>query len=233
MTTAKAKTQDEKTARPWDKKRVAASTKTQKEKTARLNAKAEQITQERRQGKPLKYDSSKLMAYKIADYFNKCDSTIIDTEKGKSEPYTLTGIMVACGLSGSAWQQYANGNNDNKLSEHTRQDNDGNWIEYDIQDKNKILLYEYNQRVDLGPYMSYLYDSSDYNAILYTSIIKKARTLVQEQAEKRLYIQGRVADIFTLKSQYGWQEENRTTHTIEIATSDQARERLKALDLLG
>ena len=81
MADEKAKTQTKKPARPWDKKRVAASTKTQKEKTARLNAKAERITQERRQGKPLKYDSSKLMAYKIADYFSKCDNTVIDTEK--------------------------------------------------------------------------------------------------------------------------------------------------------
>ena len=228
----KTKTADKKTRRSWDKKRIEKSTKTQKEKTARLNAKAEQVTQERRQGKPLKYDSSKLLAFRFSEYFYNCDHTIIDQEKNRTQPYTLTGLQLAAGLTGSAWIKYAGGEYDNKVSEHTKQNNNGEWIEYNIQDNNKIALYDYEQRQELDGYMQFLYDNGDYTAILYTKIIEKARLLVQEQAENRLYIQGRVADIFTLKSQYGWQEQNTTVHRLEIATPEQARKALQDLQLL-
>lgn len=216
-------------AREWDRKRVAKSTKTQKEKTAFLDERAERIL--KRQGKPLKYDSSKLYAFKLAEYFSKCDSTIIDAEKNKTEPYTLTGLGLALGLSGSALQKYTNGTNDKHVTEHTQYIN-GKYIEINLQEHTKSLLYDYELREDLRPYMAFLYDDTEFNAILYSKIHEKARLLVQEQAEKRLYIRGSVADIFTLKSKYGWQEENRTVHRLEIATSEEARQALNELKML-
>lgn len=216
--------------REWDERRVKKSTKTQQEKTAFLDERAERIL--KRQGKPLKYDSSKLFAYKIADYFQRCDSTIIDPDKGKTEPYTLTGIQKAIGLYGGSWQKYINGTNDKKVTEHIKESIDGTLIECNLQDITKTQLFDYSTRTDLVPYMAYLYDDTDINAILYSSIYQKARLAVQEQAEKRLYIRGSVADIFTMKSQYKWQEEQTTRHVVQIASPEDAKQALEALKLL-
>lgn len=49
---------EKKRTRDWDKKRVEKSIKSQKEKTAYMDAQAEKVL--KRQGKKLKYDSSKL-----------------------------------------------------------------------------------------------------------------------------------------------------------------------------
>ena len=68
--------------------------------------------------------------------------------------------------------------------------------------------------------------------IIYSTVYQKARTAVQQQAELRLYLRGSVADIFTLKSKYGWQEENKTVHRVEIATSEDARQALEELKLI-
>lgn len=216
--------------RDWDKKRVEKSIRTQKEKTAYMDAQAEKVL--KRQGKKLKYDSSKLFAYKLADYFNRCDHTIIDPEKNKTEPYTLTGLSLALGLYGSSLMKYTKGDHDKNIVENTMQSDTGVYIEKNLQDTTKTLLYDYNARGDLQPYMDYLYDNTDINAILYSNIYEKARLLVQQQAEQRLYINGRVADIFTMKAKHGWQEENRTVHRLEIATDEQARKALEDLRLL-
>ena len=217
--------------RAWDKKRVEKSTATQKTKTALMDEQAERILT--RQGKKLKYDSSKLFAYKIAEYFYNCDATIIDQEKNKTEPYTLTGIQKAIGLYGGSFQKYIHGEHDKNITEHVKETTDGIWIECNLQDTTKSQLYDYDNRADLIPYMNYLYDNTDMTAILYSTIYQKARLMVQEQAEKRLYIRGSVADIFTLKSKYGWQEQNTTVHRLEIATPEQARKALQELDLLN
>ena len=69
-------------------------------------------------------------------------------------------------------------------------------------------------------------------AMHFSDIAKKARQIVEEQAEQRLYIKGRVADIFTMKSQYKWQEEQTTRHVVQIASPEDAKQALEALKLL-
>lgn len=216
--------------RDWDKKRVEKSIRTQKEKTAFMDAQAEKVL--KRQGKKLKYDSSKLFAYKLADYFYKCDHTVIDQERNKTEPYTLTGLSLALGLYGSSLCKYTKGEHNKNIAENTTLSDTGVYIEKNLQDITKTQLYDYNARPELIPYMEYLYDNTDLNAILYSNIYEKARLLVQQQAEQRLYINGRVADIFTMKSKHGWTDEVRTVHRLEIATDEQAKKALEDLRLL-
>lgn len=217
--------------RHWDKKRAAKAAASIKEKTARLHDQDEQKHQERRQGRKPKYTSSKCFAYMLANYFAKCDNTIIDPEKSKTEPYTLTGLQLAVGVAGSGYQRYKNGEANYIVDEHTTY-NGSNWIEINISDREKALLYEFEKDQALQPYFNYLYDSTDITAIYFSSIYQKARLLVQDQAEKRLYINGRVADIFTLKSKYGWQEEQTTRHVVQIASPEDAKQALEALKLL-
>ena len=211
-------------------RRIKAIRESTKAKTAKMNADAEKIL--KRQGKPLKYDSSKLFAYKFADYMCKCDNTIIDPDKGKTEPYTLTGLQLATGLAGGAWQRYIDGTHDKNVVDHTKEADNGTLIECGLQDTTKSQLYDYDSREELKPYMDFLYDNSDVLGIIYSTVYQKARTAVQQQAELRLYLRGSVADIFTLKSKYGWQEENKTVHRVEIATSEDARQALEELKLI-
>ena len=221
---------EKKKTRDWDKRRVEKSIRTQKAKTAYMDEQAEKVL--KRQGKKLKYDSSKLFAYKLADYFYKCDNTVIDPEKNKTEPYTLTGLSLALGLYGSSLCKYTKGEHDKNIVENTTLSDTGVYIEKNLQDITKTQLYDYDARPELVPYMNYLYDNTDLNAILYSNIYGKARLLVQQQAEQRLYINGRVADIFTMKSKHGWTDEVRTVHRLEIATDEQAKKALEDLRLL-
>ena len=97
----------------------------------------------------------------MAEYFRKCDNTMIDPEKNKTEPYTLTGLSLALGLYGSSLYKYTKGEHDKNIIENTVQSDTGVYIEKNLQDITKTLLYDYNARGDLQPYMNYLYDKRE------------------------------------------------------------------------
>lgn len=201
------------------------------QKTERIHAQEEKRKEERRQGRKPKYTSSKAFAYKLAEYFVKCNRTIIDEAKSKTEPYTLTGIQIALGLAGSSYQSYKHGEKNYIIDEHTVFT--GNkWIEKNIKEEEKAFIYDCQQDEDIQAYFQLIYDETDISAIYFDCLLEKARQIVAEQAEQRLYINGRVADIFTMKSKHGWQEENRTVHRLEIATDEQAKKALEDLRLL-
>ena len=69
--------------------------------------------------------------------------------------------------------------------------------------------------------------------IPFSEIIEKALLMHENETETRLYEKGRVGDIFSLKAQHNWQEEDKKPHTVNqtlvIADSEQAR---KAIELL-
>ena len=201
------------------------------QKTERIHAQEEKRKEERRQGRKPKYTSSKAFAYKLAEYFVKCNRTVIDEAKSKTEPYTLTGIQIALGLAGSSYQSYKRGEKNYIIDEHTAFTGD-KWIEKNIKEDEKAFIYDCEQDTDIQAYFQLIYDETDISAIYFDSLLEKARQIVAEQAEQRLYINGRVADIFTMKAKHGWQEENRTVHRLEIATEDQARKALEDLRLL-
>lgn len=186
-----------------------------------------------RLGRPPVFLSSKALACSLAQYFYKCDNTIIDAEKGKTEPYTLTGIQLALGMDNKTYQRYKTGDQDARLVDIVR--DTGNGLIEDVSqlpDNEKVLLCDVEHDPDVMQYVNRIYDNRTLEGIYYSTIIKKARQLVQQQAELRLYIRGSVADIFTLKSQYGWQEQNTTVHRVEIATSEDARAALEDLKMI-
>lgn len=215
--------------------RVAKVTETIKTKTEKIHKerkkKAETL---KTQGRPPKITSPSLLAYKIADYLYKCDSTVIDEDKGKTEPYTATGLQVALSMDNATYNRYKQGRQDERIADIILTV-DGRLIEDNkrLPEHEKALLYDYQSRADLQPYYEYLYcNDGGIDEIYFSTIIQKAYKLIEEQAEKRLYIRGSVADIFTLKARYGWQEEKRTVHRFEIATEEQALKALQDLQLL-
>ncbi len=217
--------------RPWDADRTEKISRTIKAKTARIKEERTQKTQ----GRPPLYKSSKAYAYKLAVYFYNCDNNIIDAEKGKTEPYTLTGLELATGMTHGTAQRYKDGTYNHIVIDNTKRTEEGFYIE-DISliyDKEKAFIYECEQNQDLLKYFNFLYDNGDIEQLYFSTIYEKARMLTENQAEKRLYIRGSVADIFTLKSKYGWQEQQTTVHRVEIATSEEAKQALEELKLLS
>lgn len=98
-------------------------------------------------------------------------------------------------------------------------------------------LQAYNIDIDNVSYydgMPYIKDSED-NVILlihYSEIVQKALLMQEQEIEERLYMKGRVGDIFALKSQHGWKEDatpQTVNQTLVIATEEQAR---RAIELL-
>lgn len=196
----------------------------QRRKAAQDQEHAEKI---KKQGRPHKYTSGLCFAYKIALYFYTQDNTTDDNNNAL--PYTLTGLNIA---TGTDLNKYYDGSRDHINNEHVKVDQNNNYIEIDIYDTEKAFIYDCENIPELQAYICRLYDKSDYNSIHFSDIAKKARQIVEEQAEQRLYIKGRVADIFTMKSQYKWQEEQTTRHVVQIATPEDARQALEALKLL-
>lgn len=204
-----------------------------------IRRKTEQIHKERKekkrkaQGRPPLYQSSKAYAYRIAAYMLDCDSTTDD--KGRTLPYTITGLQIATGLTSGVYERYRNGTHDKTVIDNTILTDDGVFIEdgSKIYDSEKAYIYDCQQVPALERYMQYLYDNRTLDALYFSTIDKKARTLIEQQAEQRLYMRGSVADIFTVKSRYGWTDEQTTVHRLEIATSEDARKALEDLRLLS
>ena len=217
--------------RPWDDKRTQASTKAIKEKVAKHKAQQEEHTKQLKQmGRPNKYRSAVLFAYRLADYFRNCDNT--QDPDGRAMPYTLTGLQLAVQCDSHMFHRYKTGEHDKVNDEHTLLADNGLYIETNIYDTEQEQIEHYKSDIELQPYFDRLYSNDSYDDIHFSRIVEKARTIVKEQAEQRLYIKGRVADIFTMKAQHGWQEENVTTHRLEIATSEEARQALEELKLI-
>lgn len=219
-----------------DKARTAKIAKTIKDKTAQIHAERERKKERLTQGRPPKYKSARALAYKLAEYMHKCDNTIVDADKGKTEPYTLTGLQVAVGMDGGTYSRYEQGEHDHAIIDVVVQVTDGQIIEDNsrIYPQEVEYIRDCEQRDELRPYFDALYTPSQVvEEIYFSKVMQKARQLVQQQAELRLYMRGSVADIFTLKSKYGWQEEQTTVHRLEIATSEDARQALEELRLIS
>lgn len=212
----------------YGRKGAQIAAEKQKRKAAADRAHAEKI---KKQGRPHKYTSGLCFAYKLALYFYQQDHTT--DQDGRSLPYTVTGMQLAVNCNGSGWQQYKTGERDHINDEHARYDDTQHkYIEIDIYDHEKAFIYDCTLNRNLDAYICRLYNSGDYNAIHFSNILEKAAQIVEEQAEQRLYIKGRVADIFTMKSLYKWQDSQTTVHRVEIASPDQARKALEELKLL-
>lgn len=223
-------------AKKNDRERVAKIAQSIGDKTATIHEERERKKQRLSQGRPPRYKSARAMACKLALYMQECDDTIMDEERGRTKPYTLTGLQIAAGVSDETFRRYAQGINDDALIDVIKQTTDGQLIEDESQiyKAERELISQCYKRDDLRGYLDFLYlpDARVFSDISFSGVIKRARLLVQQQAEQRLYTRGSVADIFTLKARYGWQEQNTTVHRFEIATSEEAKKALEELHLL-
>lgn len=139
----------------------------------------------------------------------------IDRQKENEKPITVSGMILASGISSATWYEMLGGDYDYRLYEyidmHNINTNDADIMD-DIpfvEDENGVILL-----------------------ITYSDLLQKAMLLQQEQTEERLYEKGRVGDIFALKAMHGWQEEtspHTVNQTLVLASPEQAREAIKML----
>ena len=138
----------------------------------------------------------------------------VDAQIQADRPLTISGMVRASGVNERVWYAMLNGEYDYRL--------------YEYADMHNIDL----EALPFGETTVIHNDDGDIALITYSQALQKARLAVQEQTEERLYMKGRVGDIFALKAVHGWQEEQSpqtVNQTLVIATEEQAR---KAIDLL-
>lgn len=139
----------------------------------------------------------------------------IKQQREQDRPLTVSGTIRASGVSSSTWYEMLGGDYDYKLYEYA----DIYSIDLDSLPLGETTVIENSEGEKIA-------------LITYSAALQKAMLAIQEQTEERLYMKGRVGDIFALKAVHGWQEEQSpqtVNQTLVIATEEQAR---KAIDLL-
>ena len=167
------------------------------------------LAEERRKASPYRQEEAINMYSRLQQY--------VAEKTADDKPITVSGLILAARCSSDTWRRMRSGDYDFRLYEYIDMYNvdvdsiteflDGFPVFIDAQG-NRILL------------------------ITYGTIVQKALLQLQEQTETRLYEKGRVGDIFALKAQHGWQEDNTpqsVNNTLVIASPEQAK---RAIDLL-
>jgi hypothetical protein len=156
--------------------------------------------------------------YNIAQY--------VMSRLDEDRPFTISGLQLAVGCSYDTYQRMASGECDYLLEQ---------FIDVNNIDIETVDTYIHGMPAVAKDLTSIPSEDDLKGAVLlipYSQIIEKAHLMVREQAEERLYMKARVGDIFALKAQHGWREDE-TPHTVNqtlvIASEEQAR---KAIELL-
>lgn len=153
---------------------------------------------------------------RISDYVNK--------KAEQDLPLTISGLILAIGCSSDTYYKIQSGDMD--------------YLLYQYMDREGIDLDSINDSIDTMPYVAGPnVDLETMKGVVllipYSSLIQKAHLMIAEQTEERLYLKGRVGDIFALKAQHGWQEDEQQARTVNqtliIADENQAR---KAIEML-
>ena len=161
-----------------------------------------------RRAKKYKQEDLATIYKRIMDY--------IADKREQDKPITVSGMILASGISRATWYEMLSGDYDYRL--------------YQYIDTHNI---DEMQRLDVDG-MEAVINSEGEVVLLncYSEILQKAMLMLEEQTEERLYKSGRVGDIFSLKAIHGWREEQSpqtVNQTLVIATEEQAREAIKLL----
>lgn len=141
----------------------------------------------------------------------------IQDRKDKDLPITVSGLILAAGVNADMWRKMQAGEYDYRCQEYI------DMLDVDV-DSITTFVDDYPVYVDGQGRQVLLMPMS--------CVAEKALLQQQEQTEERLYLKGRVGDIFALKAQHGWREDDtpRTVNqTLVIASPDEAERAIKML----
>ena len=161
-----------------------------------------------RRAKKYKQEDLATIYKRIMDY--------IADKREQDKPITVSGMILASGISRATWYEMLAGDYDYRLYQYIDTHNIDEMQKLDVDGMEAVI-------------------NSDGEVVLlicYSEILQKAMLMLEEQTEERLYKSGRVGDIFSLKAIHGWREEQSpqtVNQTLVIATEEQAREAIKLL----
>lgn len=143
----------------------------------------------------------------------------IEKQNQEGRPLTVAGMIKASGVNKTTWYDMLQGQHDYML--------------YQLIDTYSIDI-DNAYDIDGIPATTININGNDTEILLicWRELLQKAMLSIEEQTEERLYSNGRVGDIFALKSVHNWREEQSpqtVNQTLVIATEEQAR---KAIELL-
>ena len=143
----------------------------------------------------------------------------IEKQNQEGRPLTVGGMIKASGVNKTTWYDMLQGQHDYML--------------YQLIDTYNIDI-DNAYEVDGIPATTININGTETEILLicWRELLQKAMLSIEEQTEERLYSNGRVGDIFALKSVHNWKEEaspQTVNQTLVIATEEQAR---KAIELL-
>lgn len=150
---------------------------------------------------------------RISDYIEERASKDAEDQR----PLTVSGMILASGVSKSTWYEMLAGDYDYRL--------------YEYMDLHNITLDTATDTINNIPCITGA-DGVVVMLISYSEILQKAMLAIEAQTEERLYSKGRVGDIFSLKAVHGWQEEtspHTVNQTLVLASPEQARGAIKML----
>lgn len=133
----------------------------------------------------LAYDDGRLLAMRIAEYIHR--------QHVAEEPCTMAGLAIACGITRDTFSAY-------RLGERSGLEIESDDIFSDDEETQALYTYMTN-------------GATGRCRVLLQNVVRMADELLANERETRLYKQGRVADIFALKAQDGWQDDT-TPHTL-------------------
>lgn len=167
-------------------------------------AKYREIAERRREKKKIKQE------FLLPMYRNMCE--YIERERGSARPLTVSGLILASGCTKVMFYDIMNGKFDYALYQY---------VDYEKVDLDNTIVEEYEG-------LPYHINDKGVEVLLVTGseMMQRIYLFQQEETERRLYEKGRVGDIFTLKAQHGWQEEEKQTvnnNTLVIASEEEAK----------
>ena len=167
-----------------------------------------EVAEKIRRAKKYKQEDLAAIYKRIMDY--------IADKREQDKPITVSGMILASGISRATWYEMLSGDYDYRLYQYIDTHNIDEMQKLDVDGMEAVI-------------------NSDGEVVLlicYSEILQKAMLMLEEQTEERLYKSGRVGDIFSLKAIHGWREEQSpqtVNQTLVIATEEQAREAIKLL----
>ena len=167
-----------------------------------------EVAEKIRRAKKYKQEDLATIYKRIMDY--------IADKREQDKPITVSGMILASGISRATWYEMLSGDYDYRLYQYIDTHNIDEMQKLDVDGMEAVANSE-GEVVLL---------------ICYSEILQKAMLMLEEQTEERLYKSGRVGDIFSLKAIHGWREEQSpqtVNQTLVIATEEQAREAIKLL----
>lgn len=167
------------------------------------------LAEERRKASPYRQEEAINIYSRLQQY--------IEDKTAEDKPITVSGLILAARCSSDTWRRMQSGDYDYRL--------------YEYIDMYNVDMDSITEFLDGFP----VFTDAHGNKILlttYGNIVQKALLQLQEQTETRLYEKGRVGDIFALKAQHGWQEDNTpqtVNQTLVIASPEEAERAIKML----